>query len=163
MLRKETIAALAVLFVGACALVSPARGPMIEHLDEVTVRAFLASEQAAWNAHDFDRYYALCAPDATFLSVRWNGDGSITRKMRTLEEDRAEAEHYFKDHPGRFSETDAIDRIVIARDGRSARILGHETARIEGERGTLRATTEETVVLRNGRALCLGQIDTQVR
>ena len=152
-----------VISLSGCALLDEVRGPKVAHLDEATVRAFAASEQLAWNAHDFDHYYGLCAPDAVFVSVRWNPDGSITHESRTPREDRANAEQFFRDHPGKFAEIDAIDRIVIAPDGQSARVLGHSTATIAGERAVLRATTEQIVVIRDGRVFSLGQTDTAVR
>jgi len=154
---------LAVLVAGGCALTTAPDGQNIAHLDEAAVRAFAADEQAAWNAHDFDRYYARCAPEAVFVSVRWNPDGTITHETRTREQDRASAERFFKEHPGHFSESDAIDRIVIAPDGQSARIIGHETARIEGVRDVMRATTEQKLAIRSGHVLLLSQTDTQVR
>ena len=140
-------------------------GPKVARLDEPMVRAFAANQEAAWNAHDFDRYYATCAPEAQFVSVRWNADGSITRETRTPQEDRAAAEKYFKGHPGKFTEVAEIDRIEITPDGHSAHVLGHQTARIEGagKPSVLRATTEQTLVLRDGRVLSLGQTDTAVR
>ena len=139
--------------------------PKVTRLDEPEVRAFAQSQESAWNAHDFDRFYATVAPDAVFVSVRWNEDGTITRETRTPQEDRAAAERYFKAHPGKFTETAEIDRIEIAPDGLSAHVVGHQTAHIEGppKPSVLRATTELTVVLRQGRLLSLGQTDTAVR
>jgi len=164
-LRRVGIAAVVALFCGACSVVAGLQASRITRLDEPTVRAFAASQEAAWNAHDFDRYYATVAPDAVFTSVRWNADGSITRETRTPQEDRAAAERYFKSHPGKFSEVAEIDRIDIAGDGLSAHVVGHQTARVEGspKPSVLRATTEQTVVLRQGRLLSLGQTDTAVR
>jgi hypothetical protein len=163
-LRRVATAAGAALVCGACMIMGPG-APKLARLDEPTVRAFAASQEAAWNAHDFDRFYATCAPDAVFVSVRWNADGTITRETRTPVEDRAAAEKYFKGHPGKFSEVAEIDRIEIAADGLSAHVLGHQTARIEGvpKPSVLRATTEQTVVLRQGHLLSLGQTDTAVR
>jgi hypothetical protein len=163
--RRFLIAAGAALLCGACSLVGQRDTPKIAKLDEPTVRAFATDQEAAWIAHDFDRYYAICAPDAVFVSVHWNGDGTITRETRTPAEDRAAAEKYFKSHPGKFTADAQIDRIEIAADGLSAHILGHETARIGDapKPNVLRATTEQTVVLRAGRLLSLGQTDTSVR
>jgi hypothetical protein len=163
--RRIGIAAAVALVCGACSVFGGLSTPKVARLDETTVRAFAASQEAAWNEHNFDRYYATCAPDAVFISVRWNADGSITRETRTPQEDRAAAERYFKAHPGKFTEVGEIDRIEIAPDGLSAHVVGHQTARIEGspKPSVLRATTEQTVVLRQGRLLSLGQTDTAVR
>jgi ketosteroid isomerase-like protein len=164
-LRRVSIAAAVALVCGACSVFGGLGAPKVARLDEPAVRAFAASQEAAWNAHDFDRFYATVAPDAVFVSVRWNADGSITRETRTPQEDRAAAEHYFKTHPGKFTELADIDRIEIAADGLSAHVVGHQTARIEGspKPSVLRATTEQTVILRGGRLLSLGQTDTAVR
>lgn len=163
-MRRVAIAAGIALVCGACAMIGPGT-PKAARLDEPMVRAFAASQEAAWNAHDFNSFYATCAPDAVFVSVRWNADGTITRETRTPQEDRAAAERYFKTHPGKFSEVAEIDRIEIAPDGLSAHVVGHQTARIDGppKPSVLRATTEQTVVLRQGRVLSLGQTDTAVR
>jgi hypothetical protein len=163
--RRVAIAAGAALVCGACSLLGGLGAPKVTRLDEPTVRAFAASQEAAWNAHDFERFYATVAPDAVFVSVRWNADGSITRESRTPKEDRAAAEHYFQTHPGKFTEVADIDRIEIAPDGLSAHVVGHQTARIESSTkpSVLRATTEQTVVLRGGHVLSLGQTDTAVR
>jgi hypothetical protein len=152
------------LFVAACSLM-PDFGPRLARLDEPTVRTYMKSQTEAWVAHDFDRFYGLFSPGAQFVSVRWNGDGTITHERRTLDEDRAAAEAYFRLHPGKFTESDAIDRIAIAPDGLSARILGHDTAHIAGtgRPEVLHASTEQTVVLKNGRILSLGQTDTAAR
>lgn len=164
-MRRVAIAAGVALVCGACSIMGGLKAPTVARLDEPMVRAFAAGQEAAWNAHDFDRYYATVAPDAVFVSVRWNADGSITKETRTPQEDRAAAERYFKTHPGKFSEIAEIDRIDIAPDGLSAHVEGHQTARIEGspKPSVLRATTEQTVVLRQGRLLSLGQTDTAVR
>jgi hypothetical protein len=163
--RRVAIAAVVALVCGACSVLEGLNTPKVARLDETTVRAFAASQEEAWNAHDFDRFYATVAPDAVFVSVRWNADGSITRETRTPQEDRVAAERYFKSHPGKFTEVAEIDRIEIAPDGLSAHVVGHQTARIESspKPSVLRATTEQTVVLRQGRLLSLGQTDTAVR
>lgn len=162
---RVAIAVAVALVCGACSLLAGLNTPRIARLDEPTLRAFAAGQEAAWSAHDFDRFYGTVAPDAVFVSVRWNADGSITREKRTPQEDRAAAERYFKAHPGKFTEVAEIDRIDIAADGLSAHIVGHQTARIEDspKPSVLRATTEQTVVLRQGRVLSLGQTDTAVR
>ena len=163
-LGRIGIVAGAALVSAACTIMGPGE-PKLARLDEPTVRAFTEGQEAAWNAHDFDRYYATCAPDAVFVSVRWNADGTITRQTRTAKEDRAAAEKYFKLHSGKFTEVADIDRIEIAPDGLTAHVVGHQTARVEGspKPSVLRATIEQTVVLRDGRVLSLGQTDTAVR
>jgi hypothetical protein len=164
-LRRIAIAAATVLFGAGCSVlpIDSWFGP--SRLDEHTVRAFAECERSAWIAHDYDSYYGLAAPEASYVSVRWNADGSITREKRSPGEARKAAEEYFRVHPGKFSETDTIDRVEIASDGRSAKIVGHAVATIEkpGKDDVLRAATEETIVLRHGRLYSLGQTDTAVR
>jgi hypothetical protein len=164
MVRRLAVAASAAFLAAACATAPEDPAPKAASLDEKTVRDFAASERAAWVAHDYDLYYALCAPDALFVSVRWNPDGTITREHRTPREDRDQAEHFFAVNPGKFDETDVIDNIQIAPDGLSAKITGHQTAHIDGSPGVvLRASTEETIVVREGRVRSMGQTDTAVR
>ncbi len=125
----------------------------------------MAEQQAAWNARDFDHFYKLCSLDAVFVSIHWNGDGSITRQQRTPQQDRIAAEQFFSGHPGKFSETDTIDSIKIGPDGRSARVLGHGTMHFTAHDKTevLNATTDQTVILKDGRVRSLGQISTMAR
>lgn len=139
------------------------KGPT--RLDEAAIRAFVADEEAAWNARDFDHYYGLCTPDAAFISLHWNADGSITRDQRTVAEDRASAERFFASHPGKVVETDTIDSITMAPDGLSARVLGHGSIRFSsnGKPQVLNAVTDQTLILRDGRILSLGQTDVSER
>ncbi len=162
---RVAIAVAAALLGAGCSTLSPDSWFGPSKLDEHAVREFAESERAAWIAHDYESYYRHAAPEATYVSVRWNTDGSITREQRSREEARRAAEQYFLTHPGKFSETDMIDRIEIAPDGLSARIVGQAVARIEkpGKDDVLRATTEEKLILRAGRIYSLGQIDTAVR
>jgi nitrous oxide reductase accessory protein NosL len=165
-LRKVAAVALAGLLMNGCSVfrsLPPAPGP--SQLDESAIRQFEANQETAWNTRDFDHFYAHCAPDAVFVSIHWNADGSITREQRTLLEDRAAAERFFAAHPGKLSEIDAIDSIQLAPDRRSARILGRGTVRFltNGRGETLNASTDQTVVLRDGHILSLGQIRTFVR
>jgi hypothetical protein len=164
-LLRHIIAVAAALLGAGCSTFSPDAWFGPSKLDEQTVRAFAESERNAWIAHDYESYYRHAAPEATYVSVRWNTDGSITREQRSPGEARKAAELYFTSHPGKFSETDTIDRIEIAADGLSARIVGHAVARIEkpGKDDILRATTEEKLVLRGGRIYSMGQTDTAVR
>src|SRR5262249_39073996 len=69
-LRRVGIAAGVALVCGACSLVTSLQATRIGRLDEPAVRAFAASQESAWNAHDFDRFYSTVAPDAVFTSVR---------------------------------------------------------------------------------------------
>ncbi len=153
------------LLSGCSILFHKPSAPASTQLDESAVRSFESEQETAWNARDFDHFYGHCAPDAVFVSIHWNADGSITREQRTLLEDRAAAEKFFAAHPGKLSETDAIDSVQLAPDHRSARILGRGSMRFvtNGRDEILNATTDQTVVLRDGLILSLGQTRTFVR
>jgi SnoaL-like protein len=148
-------------------MLAPAHTPKapIPRLDDATIRKFVAEQEAAWNARDFDHYYSLCAQDAVFVSVHWNSDGSFTREQRTLDEDRTSAQKFFANHPDKVVETDTIDSVTVTPDGLSARVVGHGTIRFvaKGKPQVLNAITDQTVVLRDGHVLSLGQTDVSER
>src|SRR5690348_5372306 len=56
LVRRFAVAAWAAFLLGACSLVEHFDAPKIAKLDEPTVRAFASNQQAAWVAHDFDRF-----------------------------------------------------------------------------------------------------------
>ena len=143
----------------------PAPKAPLPRLDDATIRKFVAEQEAAWNARDFEHYYRLCAPDAIFVSVHWNSDGSITREQRTLDEDRTSAQKFFANHPDNVVETDTIDSVTLTPDGLGAHVVGHGTIRFmtKGKPQVLNAVTDQTVVLRDGHILSLGQTDVSER
>jgi hypothetical protein len=165
-LRNASIVAIAALSCAACSTVIPlSKPPAPVRLDDASVRQFTAEQEAAWNGRDFDHFYRLCTPDAVFASIHWKADGSITREQRTPQQDRSAAERFFAAHPGKFSETDTIDSVKLAPDGLSARILGHATMRFatNDKVEILNATTDQTVVLKEGHILSTGQTNTSER
>jgi hypothetical protein len=165
-LRIAAIVAIAALSCAACSTVTPVSKPTgPDRLDDASVRRFAAEQEAAWNGRDFDRFYSLCSPDAVFVSIHWRADGSITREQRTPQQDRSADERFFAAHPGKFIETDTIDSIKLSPNGLNARILGHATMRFAtSEKGEmLNATTDQTVVLKDGHILSMGQTDTSER
>jgi uncharacterized protein (TIGR02246 family) len=134
-------------------------------LNEAAVRAFVARQEAAWNARDVAAFFATFTPDAVFVDQARDSHGGITANGRsTLLQAKVQAGRFVAKN--RFSETSTVDRVVIAPDGRSARVFGHERSRIESPGRaprTLCAETDQTLVLRNGRLLSRGQTDTDVR
>jgi hypothetical protein len=165
-LRRTSIVAIAALGCAACSTVVPlSQPPKPARLDDASVRQFAAEQEAAWNGRDFDHFYRLCTLDAVFVSIHWKADGSITREQRTPQQDRSAAERFFAAHPGKFSETDTIDSIKLAPDGLSARVLGHATMRFatNDKVEVLNATTDQTVVLKDGHILSMGQTNTSER
>jgi ketosteroid isomerase-like protein len=148
------------------ALALPASGLAAEpRLTEASVRAFVAGQDAAWNARDARTFAAAFTPDAVFVAQARNSNGGITANgSSTLPQATAQARRFFA--RAKFHETPTVDRIEIAADGRSARVFGHEVTRIETKDRPGRAfcaETQQTVVLAKGRILSRGQIDTDVR
>jgi hypothetical protein len=129
-------------------------------LTEASVRGFLGRQAAAWDRRDFDGYYAMAAPDAVFVTIHPGADGRTVREQTDPAADRAEAERLFARITG-YAGSERILRIVIAEDGRSARVFGEETARFvqDGRPRHLCSRTEQRLVLRAGRILSLGQTD----
>jgi hypothetical protein len=153
------VAGVAVWAVWTAADTAPAR------LTEPAARAFVAHQTAAWNARDAAAWAALFTPDARFVDQARGSDNSVVPNGRsTLSQATAQARRFFaRSH---FHAPADIDRIEIAPDGRSARVLGRETTRLEppGQPArTLCAETEQTLVLAAGRLLSQGQTDTAVR
>lgn len=149
---------LALLAAGAAQAAEP-------RLTDAAVRAFVARQEAAWNARDTRAFAATFAPDAMFVDqARDNQNRLIENGRGALPQAVAQARRFFAKHTVR--ETTQIDRIAIAPDGRSARVLAREVSRIE-TRGhpsrTLCAETEQSLVLVQGRILSRGQTDTAVR
>jgi uncharacterized protein (TIGR02246 family) len=155
----RAIASLLAVGLAQAAQAAPAR------LTEAAVDAFVARQEAAWNAGDAKAWAALFTPDARFVDQARGSDNSIVPTGRsTLAQASAQAGRFFaKAH---FHETAEVTRIEISADGRSARVLGRETTRID-EAGrpprTLCAETEQTLVLSAGRILSRGQTETAVR
>ncbi len=134
-------------------------------LTEPAVRAFVARQEAAWTGRDAQAFAATFTPDAVFVDQARNSNGGVTSNgSSTLAQATAQARRFFA--RARFRETATVDRVEIAADGRSARVYGHETTRIETSGHpprTLCAETEQTVIFARGRILSRGQTDTGLR
>lgn len=134
-------------------------------LTEPAVRAFVARQEAAWNRRDAKAFAATFTPDAVFVDQARNSNGGVTSNgSSSLAQAMAQVRRFFA--RSTFHETAAVDRVEIAADGRSARVLGRETTRVETPGRpprTLCAETEQTVILAHGRLLSRGQTDTGVR
>jgi len=134
-------------------------------VSEADVRAFVARQEAAWNARNVPRWAATFTPDARFVDQARGSDNSIVPTgSSSLAQATAQARRFFA--RSRFRETARVTRVELGPDGRSAEVFGYETSRIESagkpER-TLCAQTEQRLVLRAGRLLSRGQTDTAVR
>jgi hypothetical protein len=134
-------------------------------LTEPAVRAFVARQEAAWNARNAKAWAASFTPDARFVDQARGSDNSVVPYGEsTLAQATAQAERFFA--RSRFRETTQIVRIEIAPDGRSARVLGYERTRVEEPARpprTLCAETEARIVLQADRILSRGQTETSVR
>jgi uncharacterized protein (TIGR02246 family) len=147
------------------ALAANAQAAAPARLSEAAIRAFVAKQEAAWNARDARAWAAFFTPDARFVDQSRGSDNSLVPNgQSTLTEAAAQAERFFAKAP--FHETAEVVRVEIAADGRSARVFGRETTRID-EPGrpsrTFCAETEQTLTLAAGRFLSRGQTDTAVR
>jgi uncharacterized protein (TIGR02246 family) len=144
-------------------LAAPAMaGPV---LTDAAVRAFVARQEAAWNAGDARAFAATFTPDAMFVDQARNSNGGVTANgSSTLAQTTAQARRFFA--KSRVRETTTLDQVEIAQDGASAQVLGHQVSRIETAGSPPRilcAETRQTVVLARGRILSKGQTDTDVR
>ena len=150
--------------LGICAatLLAAAVPPRVT---EPAVRAFVARQEQAWNARDLGADAALFTPDAVFVDQALTSENRINVYGRsTLPQAIAQARSFFA--RSQVRETSVVTRVEIAPDGRSARVFGRETSRIDTAGKpprTLCAETEQTVALVAGRLLSRGQTDTQVR
>lgn len=154
------------LVIGAAlALATAAAQATPPRLTEAAVRAFVARQEAAWNARDLAAFDATFTRDARFVDQARGSDNRIVPYgASTLAEATAQARKVFA--RSRMRQTSTVDRVEIAADGASARVFGHETSRIETPGKPPRiacAETEQRVVLMGGRILSRGQTETAVR
>jgi hypothetical protein len=128
------------------------------------VRAFVARQERAWNAKNLEGYFAPFTPDAVFIDQTRTPKGETIRYgSSTLAAAKASSRRYFA--KARFTDSGVVDSIVISPDGRTARVLGRRTTRLEmgGRKQTLCAQTDQTLVLSAGQIRSRGQTDTTVR
>lgn len=149
------LAIAAAVLAGAAAQAAPAR------LSDAEVRAFVARQEAAWNAGDVAGFFALAAPDASFTDQARAKDGRVVvYGTSTVAQARAQASRFFA--KSRTRETVTIRSVQIAPDGKSARIEGHEDARLitAGHTRHLCAETLQIVVATPAGLRSKGQTDT---
>ncbi len=148
----------------AALLVLPGAGwAAAAKLDEPSVRAFVVAQNRAWNARDFARYYATFDPGALIVTIRKDADGRVLRTARSVSDDRKEAERFFASTRAIIRETDRIDKITIAPDGRHARVrVLEETGTVEdGKTSLLHAIAEVELESRDGRIVAVGLTETR--
>ena len=134
-------------------------------LSETSVRAFVARQEAAWNRADVRAFAATFAPDAVFVDQARNSNGGVTANgSSTLAQTLVQARRYFA--KTKFHETAFVDRVEVAVNGHSARVLGHTTTLIEVSSRPARvlcAETEQTVIMAKVGLMSKGQTETDVR
>mgnify|MGYP000927258592 CR=1 FL=1 len=147
----------------AITLASPALAA--PRLTEAQARAFAQRQEAAWNARDLDSYFALFTKDAVFIDQTRDikHGGMIPYGTSTLAQARAAATKFLAGATS--TERGTIDKVEIARDGASARLVGREVTTIQSKGRTRKACadTEQTLVLVGGQIRSKGQTDTITR
>lgn len=146
--------ALALLLVATPALAQPA-------ITEAQVRAYVASQEKAWNAGRLDAYFDGFMPEARFTDQAYVGDKApVPYGTSTLAQARTQTARVLARSKRR--EAGQVTQIVIAPDGRSAQVVSKIDATI-AQGGKVRhvcAYRGQALVLRGGRLLSNGHTDT---
>jgi hypothetical protein len=134
-------------------LSAPAGADAINRVDSKTVHEFLKTQEYAWQARDFARFYATFKPDAKIIILSRGKHGETVRSSRTLAEDRRQSAAFFASHRAPVTETDQLKRVRIGADGRSAVVTVLERTKVAEHGATkfLHASTEQKLVLQRGR------------
>lgn len=130
-------------------------------ITEADIRAFAARQEAAWNAQEFDRYFAGFTPDARFTDQAYVGDKPpVPYGTSTLAEARAQARRTAV----RSRERGEVRRMVIAPDGRTATVTSRVGSAVttDGRTRRLCASRVQTLILAGGRLRVSSQVDTYV-
>lgn len=148
---------------GLALLLALAAGPAAAQapLSEAAARAFVARQEAAWNAGQLDRYFAGFTPAARFTDQAYVGDKPpVPYGTSTLAEARAQAARAFA--RSKIRETGQVTRVQVAADGRSARVVSSVVSTVEtdGKARRLCAYRGQALVLQGGRLLSNGKTDT---
>jgi len=150
----------AALALCAAVLATPALAQPAAVTD-AAVRAFVARQEAAWNAGALDRFFAGFTPDARFTDQAYVGDKPpVPYGTSTLAQARTQSRRTLA--KGASREAGRIVRLRIAADGRSAQVVSRvaATLRSDGKTRRLCASRGQALVLRDGRLLSTGQTDT---
>lgn len=149
------LALLCALLLAGPATAQPAR------ITDADTRAFVARQEAAWNAGDFDRYFAGFTPDARFTDQAYVGDKPpVPYGTSTLAEARTQARR----SSARSRERAEVRRVEIAADGRSAKVTARVGSAVvaDGRTRRLCASRVLTLTIAGGRLRATGQVDTYV-
>lgn len=147
-------------------LLALAAGPAAAQPARITdadARAFVARQEQAWNAGDFDRYFAGFTPQARFTDQAYVGQAKppVPYGTSTLDQARAQA----KRSKARTRERAEVRRVDIAADGLSATVAARvgSTVQADGKTRRLCAGRVQTLTLAGGRLRSTGQTDTYVK
>ncbi len=157
-IQSATLATVLALSLGSASLARPS-------LDEAAVRAFVARQEAAWNARDVQAFAATFTPDAVFVDQSAKpGGGVVPNGQSTRAQAMAQARRFFSH--ARSVEAMTVDSVIPAPDGRSAHVLAHGASRVEADGRPVRTLClqrEQAIEIVGGRMLSHGQVDTDVR
>lgn len=145
---------LLVAFAAPPALAQPA-------ITDAQVRAFVARQEAAWNAGELDRYFAGFTPQARFTDQAYVGDKPpVPYGTSTVAEARAQARKTLA--RAKTREAGRVTSVRIAADGRSAQVVSNVASTVDtgGKVRHLCAYRGQALVLSGGRLLSTGQTDT---
>lgn len=148
---------LAALFV---LLATPAAAQIVE----ADARAFVAQQEAAWNAGRLDQYFAGYTTDATFTDQAYVGDKPpVPYGTSTVTKARAFARKAFARKPWP-SETSRVLRIE-ALPGGQVRVISAVGATVwdRGKPRRLCASRSQTLTAAGGRLRATAQTDTFVK
>lgn len=148
------------LAVLAAAVAAPALA-QTTRITQADIRAFAARQEAAWNAQDFDRYFAAFTPDARFTDQAYVGDKPpVPYGTSTLAEAKAQARR----SAARSRERGEVRRMVIAPDGRTATVTSRvgSVVTTDGRTRRLCASRVQMLTLAGGRLRASSQVDTYV-
>ncbi|RAK64404.1 hypothetical protein [Phenylobacterium kunshanense] len=139
--------------------------PAAAQIREADVRAFVARQEAAWNASQLDRYFASFTADATFTDQAYVGDKPpVPYGASTLDQARANARKAFAGTPTP-REAGRVLRVEMAPDGRSGRVVSvvGSTVWDQGRARRLCATRVQALIETNAGLRAVSRTDTYVK
>lgn len=139
--------------------------PAAAEIREADARAFVARQEAAWNAGQLDRYFANFTTDATFTDQAYVGDKPpVPYGTSTRDEARANARKAFAKTPTP-REAGRVLRVEMAPDGRSARVVSvvGSTVWDQGRARKLCATRHQALIETKAGLRSVSRTDTYVK
>ena len=146
------------LMLGCAAQAAPAG------LSEAEVRAFVGRQAQAWNAGDLAGYFALFTPDAVFTDQALARDGRVVPYgSSTVAQARSQVRRALA--ASQVHEVTTVSAVIVAPDGRSARVTAAEDTTLSGRGRPRRVCAQRVMVVvgTRGGLRSKGQTDTVVR